>query len=149
MLLVTTIGAGLVAGVFFAFSAFVMQGLNRAPGREATIAMQGINETAVTPVFMLAFVGTTLLCLVVAVWGGLHLDEARGVLALSGAVVFVLGTFVVTMAANVPLNNTLAAAAPGTASWHDYYGAWVAWNHVRTAAAVAATVLFLLSLQST
>jgi uncharacterized membrane protein len=98
--------------------------------------------------FMLAFIGATLLCLALGVWGGLHLDETRGKLALAGAVLYVVGGFVVTMVANVPLNNALAQATPGAAAWHDFYSAWLTWNHVRTAASVAATVLLLLAIQS-
>jgi uncharacterized membrane protein len=147
LLIVTTVGVALVAGAFFAFSAFVMQGLDRAPGREATVAMQGINETAVTPLFILAFLGTTVLCVALAVWGGMHLDVARGRLALAGAVLYVVGVFGVTVGGNVPLNDRLAQAAPGAAAWADYYGRWLALNHVRTAAGGVALVLLLLALE--
>jgi uncharacterized membrane protein len=146
MLIVTTVGVALVAGAFFAFSAFVMQGLNRANGRQATIAMQGINETAVTPLFMLAFLGTALLCVGLIVWGGLHADQARAKLAIAGGALYLVGTFLVTVAANVPLNDKLAKATPGAAAWHDYYGTWLAWNHVRAVASVGALVLLLLAL---
>ncbi len=141
----TTVGAGLVAGTFFAFSAFVMAGLNRASGRQATVAMQGINETAVTPLFMLALLGTALLSVALIVWGGLHLDDARAKLAIGGAALYLVAV-VVTIAASVPLNDRLAEATPGAAAWQDYYGAWLAWNHVRAVAGIAALVVLLLAL---
>jgi uncharacterized membrane protein len=144
MVLVTTVGVGLVAGVFFAFSAFVTAGLDRAPADAATRAMRGINETAVTAPFMLAFLGTTLLCVALLVWGGLHFDEARARLAVAGGVLYVVGTFGTTMAANVPLNDRLAR---GDVAWSDYVGPWLAWNHVRAASAIAALVLLLLALE--
>jgi uncharacterized membrane protein len=147
LLPVTTVGVALVGGAFFAFSAFVMQGLDRASGREATIAMQGINETAVTSVFMLAFIGTTLLCLALAVWGALHLGDVRGKLVLAGSAVYVVGVFLVTVAGNVPLNDKLAKAKPGAAAWHDFYGSWMALNHTRTIASAVALVLLLLALE--
>lgn len=144
LLLITTVGVGLVAGVFFAFSAFVMAGLDRASDSEAAAAMRGINETAVTAPFMLAFLGATLLCVALAVVSGLSLDETRARLALAGAVVYVAGTFLVTIAANVPINDRLAREDIG---WRDYLGPWQARNHVRTASSTAALVLLLLALE--
>src|SRR5258705_6992637 len=43
----TALGAGLVAGVFFAFSSFVMAALARLPPAQAIAAMQSINVTVV------------------------------------------------------------------------------------------------------
>jgi len=63
------------------------------------------------------------------------------------------GTFLVTIAFNVPLNNSLAAVAPGDLDcpqkWADYLSPWTAWNHVRTAAAPAAAGSFTIALSST
>ena len=44
--LVTALGCGLNAGVFFAFSGFVMNGLRRLPAAQGIAAMQSINVTA-------------------------------------------------------------------------------------------------------
>jgi uncharacterized membrane protein len=63
--LITTVGVvgcGLIGGVFFAFSAFVMSGLNRLPPSRATAAMQSINVTAQHPPLMLALFGTAAVC---------------------------------------------------------------------------------------
>ena len=69
---------------------------------------------------------------------------------LSGGLVYLLGTILVTMAFNVPRNNALAPADPqsvdGARLWTGYATSWTAWNHVRTAAALAATVLLTLAL---
>ena len=47
-----------------------------------------------------------------------------------------------TIVFNVPRNNALAAVDPastsGAAQWTSYLTSWTAWNHVRTAAALAA-----------
>lgn len=66
--LVTAVGCGLSAGVFFAFSAFVMPALGRLPPAQGIAAMQSINKLAVTPAFMTALFGTALACLGLAVW---------------------------------------------------------------------------------
>jgi uncharacterized membrane protein len=55
------------------------------------------------------------------------------------------------MACNVPRNNTLAAIDPQSVdaptAWSGYRREWTAWNHVRTAAALAAAALFTLALR--
>ena len=52
--LFAALGCGVVAGVFFAFSTFVMRALARLPARQGIAAMQAINVAAVTPAFMMA-----------------------------------------------------------------------------------------------
>jgi uncharacterized membrane protein len=67
--LVTALGCGLNAGVFFAFSGFIMHGLRRLPAPPGITAMQSINVTAVTPAFMSVLFGTALACLAAIVTG--------------------------------------------------------------------------------
>jgi len=69
---------------------------------------------------------------------------------LAGAALYLIGTFLVTLACNVPRNNALAAVAraqpDAAAHWASYLAGWTAWNHVRTAAALAAAACFGLAL---
>ena len=65
--LVAAVGAGLAAGVFFAFSTFVMGGIGRLPDPEGLAAMQQINRAAPTPAFMTLWLGTALLCLAMGI----------------------------------------------------------------------------------
>jgi uncharacterized membrane protein len=65
----TALGCGLCAGVFFAFSAFVMPALGRLPAGQGIAAMQSINKLAVTPAFMTALFGSALACAGLAAWG--------------------------------------------------------------------------------
>jgi uncharacterized membrane protein len=64
----TALGCGLSAGVFFAFSAFVMPALGRLPSGQGIAAMQSINKLAVTPAFMTALFGSALACAGLAAW---------------------------------------------------------------------------------
>jgi uncharacterized membrane protein len=66
--LVSALGCGLVAGVFFAFSSFIMPALKRLEPAQGIAAMQSINELAVTPVFITVFRGTAAVCLGLAAW---------------------------------------------------------------------------------
>lgn len=146
--LVAAIGSFMIAGIFYAFSTFIMQALGRVPVPEGIRAMQTINIVIINPLFLGIFMGTALLLLVIAVAAGMNLGQPGAVLILAGAVLYVLGCFAVTMALNVPLNNALAAADPasaeGAAIWARYLRDWVFWNHVRTAAALAGAVLLVL-----
>jgi uncharacterized membrane protein len=56
--LVSALGCGLMAGAFFAFSAFVMNALARLPPAQGIAAMRSINVAAITPAFTGALFGT-------------------------------------------------------------------------------------------
>ena len=148
--LITALGSVLVAGVFYAFSTFVMKGLARVPSAQGIAAMQSINITVINPWFMGAFFGTAAACVLVVVFSVLRWNEAEAAYLLTGGLVYLIGTILVTMAFNVPRNNALAAADPqsadGAGLWAGYITSWIAWNHVRTAAALAAAVLLTLAL---
>jgi uncharacterized membrane protein len=146
----TALGCGLAAGVFFAFSSFVMSGLDRLPPGEAIAAMQSINITAVRPLFMTALFGTAAACLPLIVIGFRHRDERVGVLLLIGAALYLLGTIGLTMGFHVPRNDALALLDPkradAAAAWHDYSVAWTRANHLRTLAALGAAGAFTAAL---
>ena len=60
-LTVATIGAGLMAGVYFAFSGFIMRSLDQLGASQAADAMNAINEVILRSWFMVLFFGSTLL----------------------------------------------------------------------------------------
>ena len=147
---IALLGSALVGGIFFAFSSFVMKALARVPSAEGIGAMQSINVVVRNPSFLGVFVGTAIVSLVagglaVAGWG-----RPFAALFLAGALFYLVGTFLVTGLGNVPLNDQLAAvsatdpAAPDL--WELYVSRWTNWNHVRTAAAMVAALLYSLGL---
>lgn len=146
------LGCGLVAGVFFAFSTFVMDGLQRLPAAQGIAAMQSINRTAVTALFMTALFGTALLCLGLAVWAAASSGDKRAPWVIGAGALYLIGTIVVTIARNVPLNDRLAALRPDAAdaaqAWSEYVTTWTAWNHVRTVTALAAAALLAVALST-
>ena len=148
LVLLCALGSGLVAGVFYAFSTFVMKALGRLPAAQGIAAMQSINIVVINPWFMIALFGTALLCLAVMVLS--FQGGAPGGLPVAGGLLYVLGTIGVTIAFNVPRNNSLARTAPATAEaaalWTDYLSGWTRWNHVRTLAALAASAAFTIAL---
>jgi len=140
---VALLGTALAAGVFFAFSSFVMQGLDDAPDPAGLLAMQGINRMAPTPLFMTALFGAALLCLALAALALANFEHTPHRFALAGALLYLVGTIGVTMRCNVPLNKALdgvAADGPEAGSaWRHYRTAWQRWNHLRSASSTAAT----------
>jgi uncharacterized membrane protein len=143
------VGTGTVGGVFFAFSTFVMSGLGRLRPPEGIAAMQRINEDAPRPAFMSLFLGTALVCVVLAISTVGRLDDAPAVYELVGSVLY-LTSIVLTGVYHVPRNDALARVVPdnpgAAVTWQRYLDEWVRWNHVRTLASISAAVLLTLSL---
>jgi len=146
----TALGCGLIAGVFFAFSAFVMKALARLPAAQGTAAMQSINVVAITPLFMVVLFGTAAACLLLAVSSLFMWQRPGAVYLLVGSLLYLVGTILVTIVFNVPRNDALAAVDPASANgarlWADYVTSWTAWNHVRTVAALAASASLTIGL---
>lgn len=147
MLLVSAISSALVAGIFYAFSSFVMPALGRLPGEQGIDAMNAINVTVYTPSFMILFMGTTLLSVILAVWSLFSIGSLSQ-LILIASLLYLVGCFGVTMMFNVPLNDQLAAATVEShdALWQRFLRDWTTWNTVRTIGAGLAAVLFILAL---
>lgn len=150
--LVCAVGAGLMAGAFFAFSTFVMKALGKLPPAQGIAAMQSINVVVINPWFLTPFVGTALVCAVVVIASLFAWSQPGAGWLLAGAVLYVAGTFLVTMVCNVPRNDALAKLTPASEKavrfWTTYLSTWTAWNHVRTIGALAAMVSFILALRS-
>jgi uncharacterized membrane protein len=147
----TAVGAGCTGGALYAFSSFVMPALARLPATQAVAAMQSMNVTAVRAPFMLAFTGTAVLSVALAVVAIASLGDSWAPWLLAGAALYLVGVFGLTMGFHVPRNDALArlaADAPGTAqAWTTYLSEWTAGNHVRTAAGLLAAVLIAVGLR--
>lgn len=148
--LLSALGSGLIAGTFFAFSTFVMRSLGRVPSNEGIAAMQSINIVVINSWFMTVFVGTAVTSIVLAVVSLFRWAESGSGYSLAGCLLYVVGTFLVTIFFNVPLNDALASVDPQSAQgadvWTNYLSRWTIWNHVRTAAALAAMTCLIFGL---
>jgi uncharacterized membrane protein len=148
--LVAALGCGVISGVFFAFSTFVMRALSRLPAAQGIAAMQSINVVVLNPWFLTTFIGTTVSCVLLiastlARWG-----DFEATFRLVGAGFYLIGAFAVTIVFNVPRNSALAAidaaSGEGAALWARYVPGWTAWNTVRTAASLAAAASLIIAL---
>lgn len=144
------VGSGLMAGVFFAFSTFVMKALAQLPAAQGVAAMQRINVVVLNPMFLGCFMGAAALGLLAI---GLAVFDWRGAVSawmVAAGLLYVLGCFGVTMAFNVPRNERLARLESDSREaaeyWPHYVREWTFWNHVRTLAPTLATVCAAMAL---
>ena len=147
LIIATAVGCAAMGGVFFAFSTFVMAALHRLPPAQGIAAMQSMNITAVTPMFMTALFGAAAACLGVAVTAVIDWRTNESAFLIAGTLSYLIGAIIVTIAVNVPLNNALAAADPSSAAagplWTHYVRTWTSWNHVRTVGSLVAAALLI------
>jgi uncharacterized membrane protein len=140
--LITCLGAGLVGGVFFAFSAFVMKAIAGLPAPQGIAAMQRINAVVVNPLFMSVFIGTAVFAGLCIFAGFYPWGTRRSLLLVVAGASYLVGAFGVTAAFNVPRNERLARldaeSADAAAYWPKYVRGWLRWNHVRAVAAAVA-----------
>jgi uncharacterized membrane protein len=83
--LFSTLGCGLIGGVFFAFSSFVMNALARLPAAQGIATMQSINVVVINPLFMTAFLGTAAACVLLAFSSVLRWREPGAAYLLAGS----------------------------------------------------------------
>jgi uncharacterized membrane protein len=142
------VATGLVGGVFFAFSTFVMAGLGRLPAGHGAAAMQAINVTAVTPAFMSALFGTAVASAAAAVAALVGVDGAASPLVVVAALLYVASAIGLTLAYHVPRNDRLAGldGAEAAAHWDLYRREWTAANHLRTLGPLLASALLVAAL---
>lgn len=148
----SAIGCGVMSGVYFAFSAFIMTSFARIAPDAGIAAMNAINLQIVRSPFIPLFLATTLAAAGLAGYALLHWSAPWGWPALTAGLLYFIGMFVVTMAFNVPLNDALAVQASrgvdGAEVWARYLSDWTFWNHVRTIASLGASILFVVLLRA-
>ncbi len=148
----TCIGTGIMAGLFFSFSTFIMEALGKISSESGMNAMKSINRTILNPLFGVIFFGTSLMSLFLLI-NTLFNSEWNGrTYIISGSLLYLVGTFLVTIIFNVPLNDLLERADSTNYSsqqmWRSYLKNWTVWNHIRTVTAVGALACFVLGFKN-
>ena len=146
----SAISCGLLAGVYFAFSTFIMPAFGRIAPVHGVSAMNSINSTILQSLFMPFFFGTTLVSLVLVAFALFRRSAPSATAVLVGGLIYIVGMFLCTIFFNVPLNNALAAVDPAGSSaasiWENYLKKWTLWNHVRTIASCIASALYMMAI---
>jgi uncharacterized membrane protein len=147
--LIVALGCGLNAGVFFAFSSFVMKALDRLPAPEGIAAMQSINVAVLTPSFMTVLFGTAAGSLALAAWAILDWHGSVSPWLLIGGALYVAGPIALTAGYHQPRNLALATVQPrvreAEPGWRRYVAQWTALNRVRTLASLGAAATLSLA----
>lgn len=123
----------IMVGLYFTFSNTVMRVLSQS--RDGANTMIEINKQILNPLFLTCFGLSGL--------AGLYFCFFHSGFQSLAGIVFFIGTTLVTVFFNVPLNDKLKDAPPEDLSslWQIYLEKWVFWNHVRTGCAVLSGLL--------
>lgn len=147
ILLFTVTMAGLMAGLFYAWSCAINLGLGQLNDEAYLRAMQHTNRAIQNPVFFIAFFGILIL-LPLSAWQQYGLSSARFLILLAATVVYFAGGLGVTVFGNIPLNEALdafdlqsATKEAMAAQRAAFEGPWNTWNTIRTLASVLTLML--------
>jgi uncharacterized membrane protein len=136
LLWAAALSSGLMAGVYFAFSGFIMKAFARIEPAQSVAAMNSINEVILRSLFMPVFFGSSIISFLLVIVGFIYWGKAGAGLALIAGMVYFVGMFACTVVFNVPLNNALARPDPDSNNaqqiWSHYLITWTKWNHLRT-----------------
>lgn len=150
LLILATLGSGMMAGLFCSFSIFILQALGEIPPEKGIAAMQSINRVIVKPAFLIVFMGTAGTSALVILIGWEQLNNAALAWTAAGTIVYLLGNIGVTIIFNVPLNNLLAAvdceSPEGAGMWTIYLEKWARWNHLRSISTIVSTVFLIFAI---
>ena len=150
ILVVTATATALMAGLFYGFSCAVNLGLARLSNAEYISAMQSINRAIQNPFFFAAFFGAPILLLLSTF---LHYGQSmRFRFLLAATVIYLIGTFGVTVFGNVPLNDALdrfnleSASKEETALQRaNFEGRWNNLNTIRTVSSLLAVIFVVIA----
>ena len=141
------VASAVMAGVFFAFSSFIMTALGNIEPAAGIRAMQRINIDVFCWSFSFLFFGLPLLSLGFGIYAVLNLSQPEAIYYLVGSFVYLVGSLLVTAKGNVPLNDALARVDPyaenAVEQWRKYLVTWTRWNHLRAVACLVAGVVFV------
>lgn len=146
VIVVTATLTALQAGLFYAWSCSVMLGFARLSDREFVSVMQQTNRAIQNPVFFASFFGAPIFLVISTI---LHYGNApRFWFLLVPTIIYLIGTFGVTMFGNVPLNNTLdrfdLESATDEKIKQQRENFERPWNNLNTIRAVSSTIALML-----
>ncbi len=145
ILLIALLGFGSAGGFFYAYSSSVMVGLDASPAAAAIEAMQGINREVRNFWFAISFFGAPIYGAIATVICFLYGLRRVALIVLLATLIYLGGTFAVTVVIHLPLNEALADVSTSQAPdqlvsiWEAYSMKWTPWNTARAVAALAST----------
>ncbi len=151
LLWTAAISSGLMAGIYFAFSSFVMPAFGKIDTSSAIRAMNSINEYILHSWFMPLFIGSTIIALLLIIFSLMNWTGSTSVPMLMAGIIYLVGMFLCTAVFNVPLNNELAQITPDSPNayqvWNEYLKNWTKWNHLRTLSSSVSSIICIWLIQ--
>ncbi len=152
ILVLTATTTALMAGLFYAWSCSITLGLARLTDSAYIAAMQSTNRAILNPVFFISFIGTILLLPLSTILHYTQPLSLRFWFLLAATVVYLIGSFGVTVFGNIPLNESLDKFNLSAASEEmiaikrtAFEGRWNQLNTIRTVASTLAIMLVVLA----
>ena len=152
VLVIATITTGLSAGLLFGYQVSVVPAFKTLPDTDYIASMQAINVAIQNPVFLLTFFGAAILLPVAAYLYRSTPGSLRFQLLIAATLLYIVGTIGITVGANVPLNDTLAAfslhsSTPTQAAIarSAFEVPWNTWHLIRTYASFGSLILVTLA----
>lgn len=135
---------GIVSGIFFAFSDFIMKSLATIPHTAVVDAMAEINRRVYRSIFIIGIWGVALLSAALIYAGAIYTQAPESPWLIAGGIIAVSFMF------NIPMNHKLESLgsthAKSQSYWQLYLPKWTRWNHVRSGSAIVSTACFLMAL---
>jgi len=148
-LIATAIFTALMAGFFFSYTVSVSLGLGKLSDKEFLNAMQNINREVQNPIFFTCFFGALIMLFITCF---LHYTHNSFMFLIVATLVYLIGAFLVTVLANVPLNNKLelfdiSSSTEITAKQmrNVFEKRWNFWNNIRTASSILSLLFVILT----
>jgi len=141
------ISTAMMAGIYFAFSGFVMSGLKQVGAENAVSTMNAINQVILRSWFMPLFFGSTLTTVLILIIAMINWQQSNSTLLIFASTIYFLGMFLCTVFFNVPLNKHLLATESSNntinQTWSHYVKYWTRWNHLRTLTSLFASLCYM------
>lgn len=151
IIILTILACGLIAGLFYSYSCSINPGLKNLSDTGYLQSMQQINRAILNPVFFASFMGTLIL-LPLSTWlGHGYFSSTQFYYFLAATIIYVVLTFGVTIAGNVPLNEALDRFDINSATTEQiqqhrqqFESKWNQLHLIRTLASVSSFLLTIL-----
>lgn len=142
VLVAATIAGALQAGTYYIWAIAIIPGLARADDRTFVSVLRYLNRAIVNPAFVLTFLGAPALAVLGAV-----LVEAPSRPWTIAAAALAGATLIVTIAANIPLNERLDRDTRDPASARAaFLSPWQWWNGLRAITSTGAVGLLAVAM---
>lgn len=143
------ISCALVAGIFLAFSDFIIRSLLAAKPAAGIECMQQINRKVYRSIFMVLLMGMVPYSFILILYSYFISTQNEFGWTLAGGLTYFVGVILVTGICNVPMNQRLDsmnfADNETETYWLEYCRTWTNWNHIRTGFSVLSAIFYFIA----